>query len=156
MVGNRVGPCPTCGAIGLIIDGVYSVREVAGRLITTLRDLSRGEVTEDHRRSAGSRTRNEAQFDAAVDRLPEEVRCRDSAVVEKESAKSHGGVRWALIAEMILTILLWMYPDEGQKAGQAVDQVVQSTVSGVSSVPDTVGSGCRRWSLRLSERTKTP
>jgi hypothetical protein len=132
MLGNRLGPCPICGAMGSIVDGVYSVKDVAGHLVTTLRDLSRGEVigiiTELQR---ARRTRNEAQFDSAVARLPEQVRSEVQAVVDRENAKGRRDIRWALIP-IILTILLWMYPEAGKETGVAVDHFAQSAISGAA------------------------
>ena len=140
MVGNRLGPCPTCGAMGSIFDGVYSVREVAGHLVTTLRDLSRGDVigiiTE---LQEARRTRSETQFNAAVERLPEQVRSELRAVVDKESAKGRRDVPWALCG-MMLTILLWMTPGAGKETGLAIDHLGRSAVSAVASVADATDS----------------
>lgn len=103
----RIGPCPVCGESGRIRDGIYTLREHAGRLVTAFRSLSYQDLTKAREAlEQAKRLGTDGAIDEAVKNLPDTVRAAVQDIVRKEGSRSN---RLALIA-LLLTIIAWFFP----------------------------------------------
>ena len=116
ITGSKVGPWPSCGQMGDIVDGTYELRATAREVVTVLRRFGRDEVIGF--RSAlqqiqSAKTEDEARD--AAENLPEPLK----KLVQPDAARWRDNVNKIL---QIISILLVIW--YGQKAVEAASHTV--------------------------------
>lgn len=116
ITGSKVGPCPSCGQMGDIVDGTYELRATAREVVTVLRRFGREEVIGFRsvlQQIQSAKTEDEARD--AAETLPEPLK----KLVQPDAARWRDNVNKML---QIIGILLVIW--YGQKAIEAASHPV--------------------------------
>jgi len=112
--GNKAGPCPRCGAMGDVIDGTWSAQALRALLqLDTSQLRTFGMFLDFANVGRSEEARNVAE------KLPSDAQTIAISAV----SSVHGKTMLKILASM-LALVLWMYPNVGDRAGHDLNHLV--------------------------------